>query len=247
MRVAASLPPALTLSPGGWAQVLDDHSVIGRSLFKKETNIQLFVGLRVQLSTGELGVIDSAFGQSGKFKVYVPGECSGFLLLAGAVPCQPLPPLPCAQEPAGPGDGSCGHRVWAERAGHGTAQTGSSGGTQLPGVGVAAPFLPPAGSEAGLVPVGLQCAPAAWGPASPAGGHGRGSYSGGWASRGSAGREGGQGVLWVSRPTPGVLALSPGTARPTGPGRISEAELQVRARGRDCSGQGTQARESGFI
>lgn len=57
-------------------RVLDDHSVIGRSLFKKETNIQLFVGLRVQLSTGELGVIDSAFGQSGKFKVHVPGGLS---------------------------------------------------------------------------------------------------------------------------------------------------------------------------
>uniref|UniRef100_A0A4W2DU13 Eukaryotic elongation factor, selenocysteine-tRNA specific n=1 Tax=Bos indicus x Bos taurus TaxID=30522 RepID=A0A4W2DU13_BOBOX len=57
-------------------KVLDDHSVIGRSLFKKETNIQLFVGLRVQLSTGELGVIDSAFGQSGKFKVHVPGGLS---------------------------------------------------------------------------------------------------------------------------------------------------------------------------
>ncbi|XP_055269367.1 selenocysteine-specific elongation factor, partial [Moschus berezovskii] len=57
-------------------RVLDDYSVIGRSLFKKETNIQLFVGLRVHLSTGELGVIDSAFGQSGKFKVHVPGGLS---------------------------------------------------------------------------------------------------------------------------------------------------------------------------
>ncbi|XP_027813660.1 selenocysteine-specific elongation factor isoform X1 [Ovis aries] len=57
-------------------RVLDDHSVIGRSLFKKETNIQLFVGLRVHLSTGELGVIDSAFGQSGKFKVHIPGGLS---------------------------------------------------------------------------------------------------------------------------------------------------------------------------
>ncbi|XP_077892180.1 selenocysteine-specific elongation factor-like [Ictidomys tridecemlineatus] len=55
---------------------MDDYSVIGRSLFKKETNIQLFVGLRVQLSTGEQGVIDSAFGQSGKFKVHVPGGLS---------------------------------------------------------------------------------------------------------------------------------------------------------------------------
>ncbi|KAF6302839.1 eukaryotic elongation factor, selenocysteine-tRNA specific [Rhinolophus ferrumequinum] len=57
-------------------RVIDDYNVIGRSLFKKETNIQLFVGLKVYLSTGELGVIDSAFGQSGKFKVHIPGGLS---------------------------------------------------------------------------------------------------------------------------------------------------------------------------
>ncbi|XP_038176730.2 selenocysteine-specific elongation factor [Arvicola amphibius] len=57
-------------------RVMDDYSVIGRSLFKKETNIQLFVGLKVQLSTGEQGVIDSAFGQSGKFKIHIPGGLS---------------------------------------------------------------------------------------------------------------------------------------------------------------------------
>ncbi|XP_006895239.1 PREDICTED: selenocysteine-specific elongation factor [Elephantulus edwardii] len=57
-------------------RVMDDYSVIGRSLFKKETNIQLFVGLKVHLSTGEQGVIDSAFGQSGKFKVHIPGGLS---------------------------------------------------------------------------------------------------------------------------------------------------------------------------
>ncbi|XP_045390690.1 LOW QUALITY PROTEIN: selenocysteine-specific elongation factor [Lemur catta] len=57
-------------------RAMDDGSVIGRSLFKKETNIQLFVGLRVRLSTGEVGVIAGAFGQSGKFKVHVPGGLS---------------------------------------------------------------------------------------------------------------------------------------------------------------------------
>ncbi|KAM5218931.1 selenocysteine-specific elongation factor isoform 3-T3 [Hipposideros larvatus] len=57
-------------------KVIDDYNVIGRSLFKKETNIQLFVGLKVYLSTGELGVIDSAFGQSGKFKIHIPGGLS---------------------------------------------------------------------------------------------------------------------------------------------------------------------------
>ncbi|XP_048212322.1 selenocysteine-specific elongation factor isoform X3 [Perognathus longimembris pacificus] len=57
-------------------RVMDDYNVIGRSLFKKETNIQLFVGLEVHLSTGERGVIDSAFGQSGKFKIHIPGGLS---------------------------------------------------------------------------------------------------------------------------------------------------------------------------
>lgn len=54
----------------------DNYSVIGRSLFKKDTNIQQFVGLKVQLSTGELGIIDSSFGQSGKFKIHIPGGLS---------------------------------------------------------------------------------------------------------------------------------------------------------------------------
>ncbi|KAM4022709.1 selenocysteine-specific elongation factor [Anomaloglossus baeobatrachus] len=53
-------------------RVNDDYSVIGRSLFKKETNIQLFVGLKVKLSTGEEGAIEGSFGQSGKFKVRIP-------------------------------------------------------------------------------------------------------------------------------------------------------------------------------
>ncbi|XP_074008116.1 selenocysteine-specific elongation factor isoform X2 [Numenius arquata] len=53
-------------------RVMDDYSVIGRSLFKKETNIQIFVGLKVKLSTGEDGIIDGGFGQSGKFKIRLP-------------------------------------------------------------------------------------------------------------------------------------------------------------------------------
>ncbi|CAL8339024.1 unnamed protein product [Merluccius merluccius] len=57
-------------------RVTDDYTVIGRSLFKKETNLQLFVGLKVALSTGEAGVIEGGFGQSGKFKIRVPdGLC----------------------------------------------------------------------------------------------------------------------------------------------------------------------------
>ncbi|KAJ7999169.1 hypothetical protein DPEC_G00212610 [Dallia pectoralis] len=57
-------------------RVTDDYTVIGRNLFKKETNLQLFVGLKVTLSTGEAGVIEGGFGQSGKFKIRVPDGLS---------------------------------------------------------------------------------------------------------------------------------------------------------------------------
>ncbi|CAL1608035.1 unnamed protein product [Knipowitschia caucasica] len=52
-------------------RITDDYTVIGRSLFKKETNLQLFVGLKVTLSSGEHGVIEGGFGQSGKFKIRI--------------------------------------------------------------------------------------------------------------------------------------------------------------------------------
>ncbi|XP_074522424.1 selenocysteine-specific elongation factor [Halichoeres trimaculatus] len=53
-------------------RVTDDYTLIGRNLFKKETNLQLFVGLKVKLSTGETGIIEGGFGQSGKFKIRIP-------------------------------------------------------------------------------------------------------------------------------------------------------------------------------
>ncbi|XP_022081004.1 selenocysteine-specific elongation factor-like [Acanthaster planci] len=53
-------------------RMMDEYSIIGRSLFKKETNLQIFVGLKVELSTGEEGVIEGGFGQSGKFKIRIP-------------------------------------------------------------------------------------------------------------------------------------------------------------------------------
>jgi selenocysteine-specific elongation factor len=48
-------------------------SIIVKNIFKKETNLQLFAGLKVTLSTGEEGVIEGGFGQSGKIKVNIPG------------------------------------------------------------------------------------------------------------------------------------------------------------------------------
>ncbi|XP_016401420.1 selenocysteine-specific elongation factor-like, partial [Sinocyclocheilus rhinocerous] len=59
---------------GAVERVTDDYTVIGRNLFKKETNLQLFVGLKVTLSTGETGSIEGGFGQSGKIKIRIPGK-----------------------------------------------------------------------------------------------------------------------------------------------------------------------------
>ncbi|CAI5475388.1 unnamed protein product [Closterium sp. Yama58-4] len=50
-------------------RVVDSHSLIGRGLFKKETDISKFVGLRVTTVEGAQGTIQSPFGKSGKFKV----------------------------------------------------------------------------------------------------------------------------------------------------------------------------------
>lgn len=52
----------------------DARSVIVRSLFKKETNMDLFNNLQVTLSSGQVGVIEGSFGQSGKCKVRLHGE-----------------------------------------------------------------------------------------------------------------------------------------------------------------------------
>ncbi|XP_033606355.1 selenocysteine-specific elongation factor isoform X2 [Cryptotermes secundus] len=63
----------------------NQYEVIGKNMFKKETNIQLFVGLQVELSTGETGIIESSFGQSGKVKIRIPDGLneSTYELLSG--------------------------------------------------------------------------------------------------------------------------------------------------------------------
>lgn len=59
----------------------DPHAVICRGMFKKESKIEGFTGLRVSLSSGEVGTIEGSFGQSGKFKVRLPGQHTSFLNL----------------------------------------------------------------------------------------------------------------------------------------------------------------------
>ncbi|KAB7498323.1 hypothetical protein Anas_05297 [Armadillidium nasatum] len=47
----------------------NDSELIVKNLVKKGTDITLFQGLKVSLCSGEKGLIDSYFGQSGKVKI----------------------------------------------------------------------------------------------------------------------------------------------------------------------------------
>ncbi|KAF4517689.1 hypothetical protein B566_EDAN016515 [Ephemera danica] len=51
-------------------------SLVVKNIFKKETNLEVFTGMKVKLSTGEGGVIEGGFGQSGKITVNIPGGLS---------------------------------------------------------------------------------------------------------------------------------------------------------------------------
>ncbi len=50
-----------------WA---DAHTAIGRGMFKKESDIGLFANMRVRTAAGDEGVLQGAFGKSGKYKVH---------------------------------------------------------------------------------------------------------------------------------------------------------------------------------
>lgn len=49
----------------------NEYEVIVKDLVKKETNLDLFVNLKIELSTGEKGVIEGSFGLSGKIKARI--------------------------------------------------------------------------------------------------------------------------------------------------------------------------------
>ena len=50
------------------------YEVIVKNLLKKESNVQPFVNLAVSFSTGENGIIEGHFGQSGKVKIRIRGN-----------------------------------------------------------------------------------------------------------------------------------------------------------------------------
>ncbi|GAX16209.1 hypothetical protein FisN_3Hh309 [Fistulifera solaris] len=49
------------------------YEVFGDDLFKKETNMKLFIGMKMETEQGDIGEIKSSYGTSGKFRVYFPG------------------------------------------------------------------------------------------------------------------------------------------------------------------------------
>jgi len=53
-----------------WA---DERTAVCRGMFKRETDISLFTGMRVLTGAGQVGTIQGAFGKSGKYKVTFAG------------------------------------------------------------------------------------------------------------------------------------------------------------------------------
>eukprot|EP00026_Physarum_polycephalum_P006483 Phypoly_transcript_06527.p1 GENE.Phypoly_transcript_06527~~Phypoly_transcript_06527.p1 ORF type:complete len:526 (+),score=74.82 Phypoly_transcript_06527:151-1728(+) len=62
---------------GSIERVHDPNTLIGKDLFKKETDMNLFVGMKIKKDNGEIGVIESSFGKSGKFKARFTNDQTG--------------------------------------------------------------------------------------------------------------------------------------------------------------------------
>ncbi|XP_055858987.1 selenocysteine-specific elongation factor [Episyrphus balteatus] len=60
------------LKQGTIQRVVNDNQIIVQNLFKKDGNRDVYVGKRIELSTGECGVIESTFGQTSKVKINFP-------------------------------------------------------------------------------------------------------------------------------------------------------------------------------
>ncbi len=55
---------------GAIERVQDERTVIGKGMFKKESDLTAFLGMRVWTANQECGTIEGGFGKSGKYKVY---------------------------------------------------------------------------------------------------------------------------------------------------------------------------------
>lgn len=63
---------------GSVDRIHDANTLIGRDLFRKETDLTIFTGMTVHLETGEVGKIIGGFGKSGKFKMSFPSGLDAF-------------------------------------------------------------------------------------------------------------------------------------------------------------------------
>ena len=52
---------------------MNDTTIICKDLFQKETDMTPFIGLHVELESGESGIIEGNFGQGGKCKINFRG------------------------------------------------------------------------------------------------------------------------------------------------------------------------------
>lgn len=59
------------LKLGTVQRLVNAQEIIVQNFFKKTTNRQIYIGKYVQLSTGEIGIIDSTFGQTSKVKIKI--------------------------------------------------------------------------------------------------------------------------------------------------------------------------------
>lgn len=62
---------------GSIERIVDDNTAIVKNMFKKETRLDSFLGLKVTTSFGDIGRIDSSFGKSGKIKVCFENSFNG--------------------------------------------------------------------------------------------------------------------------------------------------------------------------
>lgn len=63
-----------TLQEGIIERMSSPYEVIVKNLLKRESVVLPFINMKVTLSTGEVGVIEGSFGQSGKIKVRIIGS-----------------------------------------------------------------------------------------------------------------------------------------------------------------------------
>lgn len=62
---------------GSIERVQDERTVIGKGMFKKESDLTAFIGMKVWTSKNDCGTIEGGFGKSGKYKVYFPNGITG--------------------------------------------------------------------------------------------------------------------------------------------------------------------------